>query len=354
MALTTTENRFSYLGDGVTVQFDFPRYFLAASDLVVMLDGVAQTQSIDYTTMGAGDEAGGYITMTTAPTAGVMVVIYRDPPVTQEAEYTPNDEFPAEVHETALDRGTMIDQRTREMVGQTLRAPEDETGLDRLPGVVARSGGYLGFGATGQPAILGGPSVSDKPTLDNVASISSTDIDDAIDVIQTEGYTSPGDGGGARYRKLTLSTDQGNHDPTGSPQYPASAVEAGFYTLTEAHTFSSGQLKWRACEPGDLILFSNGIWRLLNGPGYQKSLNDNWYEYLPDMGSVHANCFGNCDADALQATFLFMRSHVLGASAVIGSGAVEPAEGTICAQVDGTRALVAQQHGLRPHSKSGS
>lgn len=115
MTISTTEWRTSYSGNGVTTVFAFPYRFLANAFLFVIevaTDGTETVKEINthYTVTGAGDDAGGTVTMLTAPASGTTLVIYRDTEVVQETDYITGDPFPAESHETALDKLTMIMQ----------------------------------------------------------------------------------------------------------------------------------------------------------------------------------------------------------------------------------------------------
>src|SRR5690606_13017232 len=109
MTISTTSSRISYNGNGVTTIFAFPYRFLNQGHLVVVsIDSLGaetvKTITTHYTVSGAGDPAGGSVTMLTAPATGTRLVIYRDTDVTQETDYVSGDPFPAESHETALDK----------------------------------------------------------------------------------------------------------------------------------------------------------------------------------------------------------------------------------------------------------
>lgn len=122
MTVNSTTSRVSYAGNGSTTAFTVPFPFLANSDLVVIrVSGATQTTlvlSTDYTVTGAGG-ASGTVTCTVAPAAGTTLVIYRDPALTQLVDYQPNDPFPANTHETALDRLTMISQRLKDLLSRS-------------------------------------------------------------------------------------------------------------------------------------------------------------------------------------------------------------------------------------------
>ena len=130
MTLSTTTCRVEYTGNGVTKAFSFPYKFLANADLLVYSNGTLQTITTHYTVSGAGAQAGGTVTFVSAPANGVDVVIIRDPAITQSVDYTANDAFPAESHEAALDRLTMVAQRTRDIAERGLILADGLAGVD--------------------------------------------------------------------------------------------------------------------------------------------------------------------------------------------------------------------------------
>lgn len=126
MTVSTTESRIGYNGNGATTVFAFPYRFLVNTDLVVTLvradtTQVVQTLNTDYTVTGAGDDAGGTVTMVVPPATGQQLVIVRDVPLTQETDYISGDPFPAETHERALDKLTMISQRLNNLISRSIR-----------------------------------------------------------------------------------------------------------------------------------------------------------------------------------------------------------------------------------------
>lgn len=114
MTISTTTSRISYSGNGVTTVFPVPYKFLASGDLVVLevnnTTGVETTKTLTthYTVSGAGGEAGGTLTMLTAPASGTTLVIYREMSFTQETGYPTGGDFPEAAHEAALDKLTML------------------------------------------------------------------------------------------------------------------------------------------------------------------------------------------------------------------------------------------------------
>lgn len=172
MTISSTTNRVSFTGNGVTTAFSFPYYFLADGDLVVIetviLTGVQTTKTLTthYTVAGAGVGAGGTVTMLTAPASTVTLTIYRDPARTQTVDLVENDPLPVEDSvEAPLDKLTMIAQRLSDRLDRSLQQPEgDTTAIDRLPAKVARASMYLAFDSDGDPtavdAAAGGNSVT--------------------------------------------------------------------------------------------------------------------------------------------------------------------------------------------------
>lgn len=166
MTVSSSTSRASYAGDGATVLFAAPFFFLADGDLTVVkrvnATGIETIQILgtDYTVAGAGAPAGS-VTMTVAPAAGTTLIILREVDLLQETDYTPADPFPAETHERALDRLTMIAQQLAEVDARSLKYPKsDSAGISsELPASVARASKFLAFDAGGAPLASSGPTV---------------------------------------------------------------------------------------------------------------------------------------------------------------------------------------------------
>lgn len=118
MAVTTTNSRVSYTGDGISTVFQVPFYFLTNPDLKVYVGG--DQLSTGYTVTGAGIEDGGSVEITPAPAANAPIVILRDPDTLQQTRLPPNDPFPSSSVEDMVDKLTMIVQRHGDLLG---RAP---------------------------------------------------------------------------------------------------------------------------------------------------------------------------------------------------------------------------------------
>lgn len=140
--LTQQTARVRYNGNAATLAFTVPWYFLASDHLRVVLRSAAgvdvvQTNVTHYTVTGAGDPNGGTVTMVTPPAVGTVLAIMRDVPLTQEADYIANTPFPAEAHETALDKLTMMDTQWAERMERAMKLRD----TDGLMGGVFQGGG---------------------------------------------------------------------------------------------------------------------------------------------------------------------------------------------------------------------
>lgn len=135
MTVSTTSSRISYSGNDVTTAFAFPYKFIEDADLVVVLTDSAGTDteltlSTHYTVSGEGTDSSGAVTMVTPPASGETLTIYRSILITQETDYISGDAFPAETHENALDKLTLISQDLQTQVYRTIKIGETISGVD--------------------------------------------------------------------------------------------------------------------------------------------------------------------------------------------------------------------------------
>lgn len=127
--LTSDTSRISQDGNGATTAFPYDFLILAETDLDVYLveisTGLAtlQTLTTHYTVSGVGSNSGGTVTFVTAPSSLYRVLIVRVMDLTQETDYKENNKFPAETHERALDRVTMITQQLQEVDARCIKIP---------------------------------------------------------------------------------------------------------------------------------------------------------------------------------------------------------------------------------------
>lgn len=163
MTVSTTTNRASYSGNGSTTAFAYGFKIFADADLTVIIrssTGVETTKSLSthYTVSGAGSSSGGNVTFTSGniPASGETIVILRELTLTQGTDYVANDPFPAESHEDALDRLTMITQQLAEETGRSLKLSQTNTiaTAEFTVGATERANKILGFDTSGDLAIF--------------------------------------------------------------------------------------------------------------------------------------------------------------------------------------------------------
>jgi hypothetical protein len=132
MSVSSTTTKVSYAGNGSTTVFAYTFKIFAAADLEVIVraaNGTETTKTLTthYSVSGAGEEAGGNVTMVTAPASGETLFIRRNLTLTQGTDYVENDPFPANSHENALDRLTFITQGIQEELDRAIKASKTNT-----------------------------------------------------------------------------------------------------------------------------------------------------------------------------------------------------------------------------------
>lgn len=134
MTVSSETKRSDYAGNNSTTAFATGFRFLENSHIKVILTvdstGVEteQAETTNYTLTGAGLDAGGTVTMLVPPALGETLTIKRDIPLTQGTDYVENDAFPAESHEEALDKLTMISQQLQEELDRSVKLTESQVG----------------------------------------------------------------------------------------------------------------------------------------------------------------------------------------------------------------------------------
>lgn len=120
MTLSTRTLRQEYAGNGSSTVFAFTdRWFglkvFLSDDLTSV--AVEQTEGADYTIPEPVGDPSASVTFVVPPPTGQTVIINSATPQTQTADYQPNTVFPAETHETALDKGVAMNQETAGQLG---------------------------------------------------------------------------------------------------------------------------------------------------------------------------------------------------------------------------------------------
>lgn len=201
MSVEAQTVEYAYTGDSVSTAFPFPSRFLSNSDILVGINGVLQTGG--YTVAGAGVDAGGSVTFSTAPTTGARVLLLRKPPVSQLLDFVNGQTVLENTLDTGLDKLTMIAQFLSRRSAKSLRLGDfDPDTLDPLPSRAQRALKFVAFGVDGQPIAASPPVSVSRTDLDfgTVLSAVGAALPPAQQYFTTAGYYEPGDGGGALYK----------------------------------------------------------------------------------------------------------------------------------------------------------
>jgi hypothetical protein len=161
MTVSSTTTKVSYSGNGSTTAFAYTFKIFDEDDLTVILRTDAtgteavQTKTSDYTVSGVGNANGGNVTFGTAPASGKTVVIRRSAALTQTTDYTPNDPFPAEEHENALDKLTFLTQQIQEEVDRSIKLSRTNTmtSTEFTVGATDRANKILAFDSSGEISV---------------------------------------------------------------------------------------------------------------------------------------------------------------------------------------------------------
>ena len=240
MTVSSTTTKVSYSGDASTAVFAYTFKVFNASELVVITrvdaTGVETTETLNtaYIVDGVDNANGGNVTFKFntgnpsdpnysvtdyRPQTGETVVIKRILPLTQTTDYTPNDPFPAEVHEESLDKLTFMSQQQQEEIDRSFKFAETDAGTASIPVASERANKYLAFDASGNVVAAQGS------TSDVIASTFGASLIDDADA--SAARTTLGLGS-----LSTLST-------VGSSQIDANSVTASEFNISG--NGSSGQ-----------------------------------------------------------------------------------------------------------------
>ncbi|NOV24153.1 hypothetical protein E5S69_11585 [Cupriavidus necator] len=197
MTVTTTTSQAPYVGDGTTVAFPFPYYFLLGTDIEVYVNGAIVPTG--YTVTGAGVESGGTVTFSVAPSIGAQIVLLRSPDTLQTTDLPPNDPFPSEAVERALDKLTMLCQNFSARLGKALILPLYENVSGALANAATRAMKALAFDVNGNVTYLPIP-----PT------VGAGNLTDELGIGGTPGFKAGVDYTAGISTTLTLSQDYGS------------------------------------------------------------------------------------------------------------------------------------------------
>ena len=158
MTVSSTTTKNSYSGNGSLTVFAYGFKIFDEEDIEVILRNdttgteTVQTITTNYSVSNVGNASGGNVTFVTAPASGITVVLRRASPLTQTTDYTPNDPFPAESHEDALDKLTFISQQLQEEVDRSIKLSRTNTmtSTEFTVGAADRANKILAFDGNGE------------------------------------------------------------------------------------------------------------------------------------------------------------------------------------------------------------
>lgn len=129
MTVSSTQAREIYSCNGVTTVNTVPFRILDETHLRIVKFTIATSAVVDlvlttdYTVQNVG-AANAQFTMNAAPSSLYKLIAIRNVPLSQATDYVANDAFPAESHETALDKLTMTMQQLKDISDRSASLPE--------------------------------------------------------------------------------------------------------------------------------------------------------------------------------------------------------------------------------------
>lgn len=150
--------------DGETTDFPLTNevgalYFMQGADLRAAFtpsggDAQALAFGSDFTVSGDGRTGTGVLGITPALASGGALRIWRATPIVQPEHYNENDGFPAKTHESAQDRGRLIDQDLARKLSRAVTVPDTEEPNNLVfPAEAVRAGKVAGYALDGQLAV---------------------------------------------------------------------------------------------------------------------------------------------------------------------------------------------------------
>lgn len=149
----------TYQASGGETQFPVPWPFFAATDVQVLrtvgTTTTTLTQPADYTVQGAGSQAGGQVTLTTAAAAGERYTLVNVQPFSRTSAYQDGQALQAASLNSDANRLWVALQQLRDQLQRAVRAPvTDPPVTAALPPAGVRANRVLGFDSAGQPVAV--------------------------------------------------------------------------------------------------------------------------------------------------------------------------------------------------------
>tara|TARA_R100001460_G_scaffold10632_1_gene25088 strand:- start:545 stop:2149 length:1605 start_codon:yes stop_codon:yes gene_type:complete len=163
MTISSTTTKNSYSGNGSTTAFNYTFFIPTNTDIEVIVRSSTGTETVksegtgsaNYSISGVGSSSGGAVTFVTAPLNTETVVLRRNTAKTQATDYVANDPFPAESHESALDKLTIIGQDLQEQIDRSIKLSRTNTmtSTEFAVGSTDRANKILAFDSNGEISV---------------------------------------------------------------------------------------------------------------------------------------------------------------------------------------------------------
>lgn len=160
MTVSSSSNKVQYNGNGSTTVFAYTFKVFDQDDLTVIIRSANGTETVKtitthYTVSGVGSAGGGNVTMLTAPASGETIVILREQDLIQEFDLVPNDPFPAQLMEDALDKLTFMVQQHSEELDRAIKASRTNTigSTEFTISAASRANKIFAFDSAGELAV---------------------------------------------------------------------------------------------------------------------------------------------------------------------------------------------------------
>lgn len=193
MSISSQTARVQYTITSLGQTLSVPWYFLANGDLRVILnddDDNPLVITTHYSVTGAGNQAGGSITLTSGAAAvDDVITIHRAGNLVQPASYPLSGPFPSATTEQSQDRLTMLIQQIKLMVERCIRVPLSSDAVDPFA-KADRKGKLVGFDETS-----GDPELVDTEDLvqEVVESVEAQDLNVQVGIFTPEQFGAVGD-----------------------------------------------------------------------------------------------------------------------------------------------------------------
>jgi hypothetical protein len=161
MTVSSTTVKQSYSGNGSTSAFTYSFKISSTAELkVIIRNNTTATETVKsisshYNVNDTG--SGGTVTFTSGniPASGETVVLIRDTNLTQTTDYVENDPFPAESHESALDKLTLQTQELQEELDRAIKLSRTNTmtSTEFTVGATDRASKILAFDSSGEISV---------------------------------------------------------------------------------------------------------------------------------------------------------------------------------------------------------